>query len=389
MPIDLNDHLQKKHSQKEQQNKEQKDPIDNRDDKDAKNDRNSNRNGRYPKDPRGNGFNDLDTKLSDFFLSKKGISLIIAIIIVGLFLFAKPYAIIKSGEVGIKVTTGKYNNTPLRPGIHFFIPGVQEIIIVDTRVRVWNFIGRLEDSKTSASAGILRSGAIEVMDSRGLPVSIELTVQYQLNDEAAPQTIARYGLEWESKIISPLVLETVRTVVGNYPAEDLPNKRNEIAKQIDETIRSKLKNEQIPSVSLSSVQLREITLPQNIRVQIEKVQEARQRSEQARLEVEIAKQEAEKKIALSKGEAEANIKRAEGAAKAILIESEAKSKSNKEIAQSLTTNLLRLREIETQAKFNEALKTNQNAQIFLTPGGAVPNIWLDSKSSKQSTRLSQ
>ncbi len=30
-------------------------------------------------------------------------------------------------------------------------------------------------------------------------------------------------------------------------------------------------------------------------------------------------------------------------------------------------------------KFNEALRVNRNAQIFLTPGGSVPNIWIDTK----------
>ncbi len=37
----------------------------------------------------------------------------------------------------------------------------------------------------------------------------------------------------------------------------------------------------------------------------------------------------------------------------------------------------------TQMKFNEALRVNRDAQIFLTPGGAVPNIWVDSKSAKR------
>jgi len=45
----------------------------------------------------------------------------------------------------------------------------------------------------------------------------------------------------------------------------------------------------------------------------------------------------------------------------------------------LTPELLKLEQIKTQGKFNEALKVNKNAQIFLTPGGAVPNIWVDTK----------
>jgi len=42
-----------------------------------------------------------------------------------------------------------------------------------------------------------------------------------------------------------------------------------------------------------------------------------------------------------------------------------------------------MQQIRTQSKFNEALKVNKNAQIFLTPGGAVPNIWVDTKGKEQ------
>ncbi|HFU75375.1 MAG TPA: prohibitin family protein, partial [Arcobacter sp.] len=62
---------------------------------------------------------------------------IIAIVVV-LFL-AKPFVVINSGEVGIKVTTGKYENTPLLPGFHVYIPGLQKVIVVDTKVRLINY----------------------------------------------------------------------------------------------------------------------------------------------------------------------------------------------------------------------------------------------------------
>jgi len=42
-----------------------------------------------------------------------------------------------------------------------------------------------------------------------------------------------------------------------------------------------------------------------------------------------------------------------------------------------------------QGKFNEALKVNRDAQIFLTPGGAVPNIWVDAKGKQQQRLMGQ
>lgn len=210
-----------------------------------------------------------------------------------------------------------------------------------------------------------------------------------LNPQTAPQTISLYGLSWEQKIINPVVRDIVRSVVGNYPAEDLPTKRNDIANLISTNIQNEISKLENTPVMLSSVQLREIVLPENIRAQIEKVQIARQEAERKRYEVEQARQEAEKSVTLAKGEADVNRTKAQGAADAITIEAKAQSSANRIIADSLSNRLLDLRRIETQGKFNEALRENKNAQIFLTPGGAIPNIWVDSKSTKQNTAASQ
>ncbi len=53
------------------------------------------------------------------------------------------------------------------------------------------------------------------------------------------------------------------------------------------------------------------------------------------------------------------------------IEAKAQSEANKVIADSLTSNLLQMQQIEVQGKFNEALRENKDAKIFLTPGGAT------------------
>ena len=72
-----------------------------------------------------------------------------------------------------------------------------------------------------------------------------------------------------------------------------------------------------------------------------------------------------------------------GQANAIKIEADAEAYANKKISDSLSAPLLNLRQIEVQGKFNEALRENKDAKIFLTPGGATPNIWVDTKDSQK------
>ena len=177
----------------------------------------------------------------------------------------------------------------------------------------------------------------------------------------------------------------MRSVIGNYAAEELPTKRDEIAKAIDDGIRKNIEALPNSPVDLLAVQLREIILPAKVKEQIERVQIAKQEAERTKYEVERANQEALKKAALAKGNADAVKIEAQGRADAAKIEADAQAYANKEVAKSLDANLLSLKQIETQAKFNEALRENSDAKIFLTPGGAVPNIWVDTKDkAKQS-----
>jgi len=319
----------------------------------------------------------------------KGVSWIFAIIAIAFALFLlKPFTIINSGEVGIKINTGKFEEKPLNAGLHFFIPVLQKIIAVNTRIRMITYsdvkIGEMGDSyNRTLEGGLKRNPAISVLDKRGLTVNIDLAVQYRLKAETAPATIEKWGTSWEEKIINSKVREVVRDVVGQYPAEQLPEMRNQIAAAIEVKVKESVDSLPHHPVVLESVELRTINLPPKIKDQIERVQIAKQDVTIAEQEKEKAKQQAQRAAEVARGEAERNRIVAQGEADKIRIEAEDQAKANILISKSLTSELLQLEQIKTQGKFNEALKVNKDAQIFLTPGGAVPNIWVDAKSKQQ------
>ena len=303
------------------------------------------------------------------------------IAIVLMLVLAKPFTIIEEGQRGILSTNGKYQDQALLPGLHFIVPIIQKVYVVDTKVRVINYATRIEASSTTS--GIITKPAITVLDKRGLPVSIELTVQYKLNAQFAAQTISNWGFSWEDKIINPVVRDVVRNVVGKYEAELLPRERNTIADAIEVGIRKSVETLKNSPAILQSVQLREIVLPEKVKDQIERVQVAKQEVERAQQEVERAKQEAFKRAAEAKGLAQKARIEAQGKADAVTIEAQAKAKANLLISKSLTKQLLQLEQIKVQGKFNEALQTNKDAKIFLTPGGSTPNIWVDMKNPQK------
>jgi len=360
MPADMNDYFKKKKAT----------PNNNQ----GSNDNRNNRGG-------GNFENPLSN------MGKGASWILIALAIAFMVFILKPFTIINSGEVGIKVTTGKFEQTPLSAGLHFYIPVFQKIIPVNTRIRLITYSNdvstELGDRYRSFEGGLRRNRAIPVLDRRGLTVNIDLAVQYSLKAASAPQTIETWGSSWEEKIINSKVREVVRDVVGKYTAEQLPEMRNTIASAIQTKVEEKINALPNQPVLLSSVELRNIVLPPKIKAKIEEVQAAKQDVTIAEQEKEKAKQQAQKAAEVARGVAQKNRIEAQGEADKIRIEAEEQAKANKLISDSLTPQLLQLEQIKTQAKFNEALRVNRDAQIFLTPGGAVPNIWVDAKGRKE------
>lgn len=318
----------------------------------------------------------------DFNMGGKSGIVYFLIAVVILLVMAKPFTIIQEGERGILSTNGKYQDQALLPGLHFIVPVIQKVYVVDTKVRIINYASRIEASGGNA-AGINIKPAITVLDKRGLPVSIELTVQYRLNSQFAAQTISNWGFSWEDKIINPVVRDVVRNVVGKYDAESLPQMRNQIAQEIDKSVRESVTSLKNSPADLQSVQLREIGLPSKVKEQIERVQVAKQEVQKAEQDVQRAKQEALKRAAEAEGIAQKKRIEARGIADAVTIQADAKAKANILISKSLTTKLLQLEQMKVQGKFNEALRDNKDAKIFLTPGGSTPNLWVDMKNGHQ------
>jgi regulator of protease activity HflC (stomatin/prohibitin superfamily) len=335
----------------------------------------------------GGGFSAPKPPKMDFNMGKGKTALIFFAVAVVIFLFlAKPFVIITEGERGILATNGKYEAKALLPGLHFIVPIIQKVYLVDTKVRIINYTSRVDHANTTDS-GIEYRPAITVLDKRGLPVSIELTVQYRLNAQYAAQTISNWGFTWEEKIINPVVRDVVRNVVGQYEAESLPTQRNTIAELIEQGIRKSIEGQQNSPALFQSVQLREIILPQKVKDQIESVQIAKQQVQKAEQDVQRAKQEALKRAAEAQGKADAVRIEALGKANAITIEAKATAQANKVISASLTNQLLQMEQIKVQGQFNDALRVNKDAKIFLTPGGSTPNIWVDMKNPQRQSAI--
>ncbi len=341
----------------------------------------------------GGSSNNIENPFKGMGGGGKGASFLIILAIIGFLIFTfKPFTIINSGEVGIKVNMGKFEKEPLHAGLHFFIPVIQEVIPVNIKSRMivysnrsggaFSDVQRKSYSGQEYEGGVKYNPAITVKDKRNLNVSIDIAVQYQLKPASAPQIFATIGAGWEDKIINSKVRKVVRNVLGQYSAEEMAEKRGEINNLIETNIRKEVDLQPNQPVTLLAVDLRNINLPAQVQEQINQVQMAKQKKQKAEID-------AKSRAATAEGIADKNRIEAQGEADKIRIKAESQAKANKLISDSLTSELLQLEQIKTQAKFNEALRVNKDAQIFLTPGGAVPNIWVDAKGKQQKISTQQ
>ncbi len=298
---------------------------------------------------------------------------VIAVVI--LILFLNPFVTIESGQVGIKKTFGEYSYRELEPGIHLIVPIVQSVQKVDVRVQTINYT----TSGTREGKGLVRRKPIQVLDQRGLPIVIELTVQFRLIKDKASETVERWGLDWSEKIINPTVREVVRDVVGSYPAEIIPTKRQEIAVGISDKIKERIKEISEDAVSIVGVQLRNVELPNEIAQKIKEVQVAKQEAAKMVYIEERAKREQQVKIIEAETKKLERIKKAEGASASKIKEAEGIAKANELIQRSITDKMIRWKELDVEMELARSIRDNPNATVFINTPSSNLHMWLKKK----------
>lgn len=280
--------------------------------------------------------------------------------------------IIESGEVGIKKVSGKYEKEPMTAGIYWTPPWVS-VEVVDTHMHSINYIVSAWDDKRlidhDMHDGVMTVSSIKATDSRGLPIDVDITTRYQINQDVVPATIAEYGRGWEEMLVNPIVRDSVREIIANYPAEEIPTKRAEIGAKIEQLLSTKIEKIKHTPLFFAGSNLREVRLPKKINDNITRVQESRQLKERAIQETELAKQNALKIVAIAKGNAEkmkvavdmdayARVTQAQADADSIKLKATAQAEANRKIANSLTPQLVELKNIEAKVELykNPSLK---------------------------------
>ena len=235
---------------------------------------------------------------------KKFICLVVMLLIV--FVVNAFAATVPEGHVGIKVTFGKAENDILMPGFYLTGP-FTSVKNMDTRWQKYKI-------KTSAFSKDIQQ------------VDVEMSASYSLAPDGALAMYKNVGLDYSDKIMYPIIIESLKSVMAKFSAEELVSRREEISSMVYNEIHDALL---IYKLTVREVAIEDIDFTDAFTDAIEAKQVATQRKLQVRTEEEqktmVAQEEAKRAKIAEEAAAEQMLiaARAEAEAKRMTAEAEA------------------------------------------------------------------
>lgn len=206
----------------------------------------------------------------------------IGIIIFVVILVFASLRIINEYERGVKFTLGKYSSI-MKPGLNILVPIIQTYQKVDMRVRVTDVPDQESITKDNITVGINAVIYYKVQDSKKAVIEV-----------------ANYDYA-----IAQLAQTTMRNIVGEVELDELLSKRDELANKIKQIVD---KTSDPWGIKVDAVELKDVTLPQDMKRVIGKQAEAEREKRAV-----IIKAEGEVTAAKNMAQAATTLSHAEGA----------------------------------------------------------------------------
>ena len=199
---------------------------------------------------------------------------------------------IEAGQAGVQTLFGKVNYNILESGLNLVNPLV-EVTMFDVKTQNYTMSGVHDEGDRGGD------DAIRVLSADGLEVIIDLTVLYRVLPSEAPRILKEIGTDYRNTIVRPITRTKIRDNAVYYDAIALySSKRDEFQARIFKGIEKDFKER---GLVLEQLLIRNITLPQSVKVTIESKINAEQDAQKMQFVLQKEKQEAERKRVEAQG----------------------------------------------------------------------------------------
>jgi len=242
-------------------------------------------------------------------------------------LFFTPWVQVGAGERGVVLNFGAVQDKVLNEGLHFRVPIMQEVAIMDVKVQ------KAVTDAASASA--------DLQD-----VTLSVALNYHVIADKANVVYQTLGVQFKERIVDPAIQEVMKAVTARYTAEELITKRPAVS----EAMRGALSERLLAyNIAVDAFSIVTFSFSRVFTEAIEAKQTAEQLALKAKRDLDRIKIEAEQTVAAAQAQAEAlRLQRA-----------------------NISPDLIELRKIEANLK---AIEKWNGILPQVTGGGAVPFI---------------
>jgi len=199
---------------------------------------------------------------------------------------------VEAGQTGVQTLFGKVNDHILESGLNFINPLV-EVTMFDIKTQNYTMSGVHDEGDKGGD------DAIRVLSADGLEVIIDLTVLYRILPDQAPRILKEIGSDYKNTIVRPITRTKIRDNAVYYDAVALySTKRDEFQDRIFKGIEKDFKSR---GLVLEQLLVRNITLPQSVKITIESKINAEQDAQKMQFVLQKERQEAERKRVEAQG----------------------------------------------------------------------------------------
>ena len=265
--------------------------------------------------------------------------LVLVAIFVGFIILAQGFYTVDAGQRAVVLQWGALNRVT-GPGLHFKVPLVETVRLIDVRVH------RREWTGTS----------MEAYSKDQQPAHLQVTVSYRVkSDEQSVRTLYEQfrNLDgFESSMLVPRAMEGIKTVFGQFNAVTVIQERTRFNVEVQDAVRKlitgpvEIEGVQIQDIAFSEAYEQSVEQRMQAQVEVERFQQNKAR-EQLQADIKVIQATAEAQSVKLRGDAEAAAIKARGDA---------------------------LRENPQLVMLTAAEKWNGTLPSTMVPGAAVPFI---------------
>lgn len=243
--------------------------------------------------------------------------IILAVVLAAAIVGLSAVTIVPAGNSGVIVTLGKVEDRALDSGLHFKVPFVQSVVMMNNKIQ------KCEVESNSVSKDLQT-------------VSSSVAVNFHITSDAASEIYRTIGVQYQDTVLQPAIQEAVKSVSAQYTAEELITKRTAVGDEIASALTEKVSEYGIIIDKFNIVNF-EFSEEFNIAIEQKQVAEQNYLKAQTEKEQQIMEAEADAKKQLIAAEAEAEAK---------LKKAEAEAEANEKINASLNGNILTYQQIQ-------------------------------------------